>query len=50
MFEFYIMQSEKAERKALDYWKNNDFSMTRFYKNVSKGYKEKAMKLELFRV
>ena len=45
MFEFYMMKSEDACEKAINYWKEGNFDSASFFKKVSVGFKEKAMKL-----
>lgn len=45
MFEFYMMKSEDACNKAINYWKEGNFDSASFFKKVSVGFKEKAMKL-----
>lgn len=47
MFEFYMRKSDEACNKAIDYWKEGNFDSASFFKKVSIGFKEKAMKLHV---
>jgi len=45
MFEFYMRKSDEACNKTINYWKEGNFDSASFFKKVSIGFKEKAMKL-----
>ena len=46
-YEKLMNKSDECCLKAIDFAKKNDWSMAKFYKNASIGFKEKALNLTL---
>ena len=46
-YEELMNKSYECCLKAIDFAKKNDWSMAKFYKNASIGFKEKALNLTL---
>lgn len=46
-YQEFMKKSDSACLKAIEFAKKNDYKMAMFYKNVSIGYKEKALNLKV---
>ena len=47
MYEELMNKSDECCLKAIEYARNNDWDMARFYKNASIEFKEKATELDI---
>lgn len=45
MYEIYMEQSLKANERSLELYYEGDLKLSKFYKNVSIGFKIKALNL-----
>ena len=46
-YEYLMNSSDECCRKAVEFYKKGDVSMTMFFKNASEGFKSKALELTI---
>ena len=46
-YEYLMNNSDDCCRKAVEFYKKGDVSMTTFFKNASEGFKSKALELTI---